>query len=227
MYDRVLIFFNFWSACHQQEISFLSWEPRQFHHSCILKRNHFVGKRSKRFIACSLRRQFIIITMNYHHFIILFLLFFEFDKIQAWTRNILTQTRKYKTSFMTTDYRAKSNEVSDFRISQHSRREWLIDIFKGSFMGSLTNIKKVLAAEMPASMSLCDPSISTLCHPPTNRIVHIIGTAHISTSSAALASQVVKEIRPNAVFIEVSRIDCKVILFSTRYCCSHQKNLFL
>mmetsp|Transcript_4810 Transcript_4810/g.9174 ORF Transcript_4810/g.9174 Transcript_4810/m.9174 type:complete len:512 (+) Transcript_4810:133-1668(+) len=51
--------------------------------------------------------------------------------------------------------------------------------------------------------SLCDPSVSSFRHPSNNRIVHILGTAHISSASAEVAGQLVRDIQPSAVFVEL------------------------
>lgn len=53
------------------------------------------------------------------------------------------------------------------------------------------------------SKSLCDPTVSIWKHPTTNRIVYIVGTAHISEISAELAGQLVRDTNPNAVFVEL------------------------
>ena len=50
---------------------------------------------------------------------------------------------------------------------------------------------------------LCDASVSTWKNSQNGRIVHLIGTAHISSSSAQLAGNVVREVRPDAVFVEL------------------------
>lgn len=54
---------------------------------------------------------------------------------------------------------------------------------------------------------LCDPSVSTWIRTydedSLGRTVHILGTAHISSSSAELAGRLVKELRPDVVFVEL------------------------
>ncbi|KAL7524921.1 hypothetical protein ACHAXR_000777, partial [Thalassiosira sp. AJA248-18] len=52
---------------------------------------------------------------------------------------------------------------------------------------------------------LCDPSVSTWVKTNDDkmRTVHILGTAHISSSSAELAGRMVKEVRPDVVFVEL------------------------
>eukprot|EP00978_Attheya_sp_CCMP212_P018818 scaffold51978_cov53-Attheya_sp.AAC.2 len=56
-----------------------------------------------------------------------------------------------------------------------------------------------------ASKYLCDPSVSSWKNKRSGRIVHLIGTAHISSDSALLAGNVVRETRPEAVFVELDR----------------------
>src|SRR5210317_283301 len=53
------------------------------------------------------------------------------------------------------------------------------------------------------SKTLCDPSVSTWTK--RDRTVHILGTAHISSSSAELAGKMVREIHPNVVFVELDK----------------------
>ncbi|KAL7428115.1 hypothetical protein ACHAXH_003256 [Discostella pseudostelligera] len=55
------------------------------------------------------------------------------------------------------------------------------------------------------SNTLCDPSVSTWVksYDDAMRTVHILGTAHISSSSAELAGKMVRELKPNVVFVEL------------------------
>ncbi len=53
------------------------------------------------------------------------------------------------------------------------------------------------------SKTLCDPSVSTWTK--RDRTVHILGTAHVSSSSAELAGKMVREIQPNVVFVELDK----------------------
>eukprot|EP00566_Odontella_aurita_P012833 CAMPEP_0113546886 /NCGR_PEP_ID=MMETSP0015_2-20120614/12052_1 /TAXON_ID=2838 /ORGANISM="Odontella" /LENGTH=475 /DNA_ID=CAMNT_0000447385 /DNA_START=67 /DNA_END=1494 /DNA_ORIENTATION=- /assembly_acc=CAM_ASM_000160 len=75
-----------------------------------------------------------------------------------------------------------------------------------SFRPGLASASEVPTKELSTSAaSLCDPSITTFRNPSTGRVVHILGTAHISTDSAQLAGRVVRDIRPDAVFVELDR----------------------
>lgn len=51
------------------------------------------------------------------------------------------------------------------------------------------------------SKTLCDPAVSTWVK--NDRTIHILGTAHISSASAELAGKMVREIKPNVVFVEL------------------------
>lgn len=53
------------------------------------------------------------------------------------------------------------------------------------------------------SKTLCDPSVSTWTK--RDRTVHILGTAHISSSSAELAGKMVRDLQPNVVFVELDK----------------------
>lgn len=78
----------------------------------------------------------------------------------------------------------------------------------GSAAAAGAMLEAPVTTELPkvsTAASLCDPSITTFRNPTTGRIVHILGTAHISTDSAQLAGRVVREVKPDAVFVELDR----------------------
>lgn len=50
---------------------------------------------------------------------------------------------------------------------------------------------------------LCDPSVSVFKHPNKQRTVYLLGTAHISSKSAEAAAQLVRDMKPKAVFVEL------------------------
>ena len=54
-----------------------------------------------------------------------------------------------------------------------------------------------------ASNILCDPSVSVFKHPNKQRTVYLLGTAHISSKSAEAAAQLVRDMKPKAVFVEL------------------------
>ena len=107
-------------------------------------------------------------------------------------------------------------QISATQLQHHSadRREWLADAARilvggGGILSlpSSSNAATLAVTEIKTEFptSLCDPSISTWKNPANNRVVHILGTAHISEASAELAGVLVKDVRPNAVFVELDR----------------------
>jgi pheromone shutdown protein TraB len=93
------------------------------------------------------------------------------------------------------------------------RRRWIRDmiIFGSSSItaarGASASTATAISSPSPSNTYISSPSI--LCNPTiesyrkgSNKI-HIIGTAHVSSASATLAGEVVKEIQPTAVFIEL------------------------
>ena len=53
------------------------------------------------------------------------------------------------------------------------------------------------------SKTLCDPAVSTFYNPNTMRTIHLLGTAHISEESAKLAGKIVRDVKPDVVFVEL------------------------
>lgn len=51
------------------------------------------------------------------------------------------------------------------------------------------------------SSAVCDPTVLSLSK--GSRVLHIVGTAHVSSESADLAGRVVREAKPDAVFVEL------------------------
>ena len=60
-----------------------------------------------------------------------------------------------------------------------------------------------IIAPSKSSNILCDPSVSIFKHPTKKRTVYLLGTAHISSKSADAASKLVRDMKPNAVFVEL------------------------
>lgn len=94
------------------------------------------------------------------------------------------------------------------------RRRWIRDmiIFGSSSIaaarGASASTVTAISSPSPGNTYITS-SPSILCNPTiesyrkgSNKI-HIIGTAHVSSASATLAGEVVKEIQPTAVFIEL------------------------
>ena len=103
----------------------------------------------------------------------------------------------------------KRNAVSQ---TQQSRRDW--------FRGVAVNTAAATLALLPAtatfaatttattappalvtSAAVCDPTVSVWKH--DNRIIYLLGTAHISETSADLAAQLVRDVAPTGVFVEL------------------------
>ena len=91
-----------------------------------------------------------------------------------------------------------------------TRREWATKSFVSASTLALISAPKTagattatLAPKTVVPSSVCDPSVSTFRNPTNNRIVHILGTAHISSASAEVAGQLVRDIKPSAVFVEL------------------------
>ncbi len=96
-----------------------------------------------------------------------------------------------------------------------SRREWAITSTSSAATAAFLSLRPQSAhAEMvaiPAILDetstpldiLCDPSVSIFKHPTKDRIVYLLGTAHISSKSADAAAQLVRDMKPKAVFVEL------------------------
>ena len=83
-------------------------------------------------------------------------------------------------------------------IKSASAASALIVTSKPRAAGASTDV----ATESPPSV-LCDPSVSTWRNPNNGRVVHLLGTAHISSASAEVAGRLVRDTKPSAVFVEL------------------------
>ncbi|CAB9526870.1 TraB family [Seminavis robusta] len=86
-----------------------------------------------------------------------------------------------------------------------SRRQWLSGIMTAAGMG-LTGVvtgssPSNAATPIAATASLCDPTVSVWER--NGRVIYLLGTAHISSSSAQLAGKLVQDTHPDAVFVEL------------------------
>ena len=102
-----------------------------------------------------------------------------------------------------------------------SRRDWLANAMTttvrtsagvGLFaIGTTTCAATAAAVATPAkaqskpvsTIHTCDASVSVWQQPITGRKVYLLGTAHISITSAELAGDVIDDVRPDAVFVEL------------------------
>jgi hypothetical protein len=86
-----------------------------------------------------------------------------------------------------------------------SRRQWLAGVTSAAIGGAascfVVPTAPADAVELVSSASVCDPGVSVW--KKDGRLVYILGTAHISSASADLAGNLVKEIHPNGVFVEL------------------------
>lgn len=90
-----------------------------------------------------------------------------------------------------------------------SRRRWLNTVansvvasFAGSACGMLSSPRTGLASSgLVTTRAVCDPAVSVW--KKNGRIVYLLGTAHISSNSAALAGQLVRDTAPSGVFVEL------------------------
>ena len=92
-----------------------------------------------------------------------------------------------------------------------SRRQWLrsaaastvsVAAAIATTSTTLVNPASSLAATPNTQLAaICDPSVSIW--QKDQRILYLLGTAHISEQSAALAGQLVQQVHPNAVFVEL------------------------
>ena len=66
---------------------------------------------------------------------------------------------------------------------------------------SSVSTTKTAATTVITSKAVCDPTVSVWNK--NGRVIYLLGTAHISSSSAALAGQLVRDTTPKGVFIEL------------------------
>lgn len=90
-----------------------------------------------------------------------------------------------------------------------SRRQWIQQLATGATTSlgwcSLWPAPSLAASTVGivSTEATCDPTVSVWRQPNANRLVYLLGTAHISQLSAQLAGQLVKDVHPGAVFIEL------------------------
>lgn len=64
--------------------------------------------------------------------------------------------------------------------------------------GAPDRLKKIVTSE-----AICDPTVSVWKKTDNNRLVFLLGTAHISQVSSELAGRLVRDVHPTAVFVEL------------------------
>eukprot|EP00547_Thalassionema_nitzschioides_P017947 CAMPEP_0194246660 /NCGR_PEP_ID=MMETSP0158-20130606/15374_1 /TAXON_ID=33649 /ORGANISM="Thalassionema nitzschioides, Strain L26-B" /LENGTH=396 /DNA_ID=CAMNT_0038982615 /DNA_START=37 /DNA_END=1224 /DNA_ORIENTATION=+ len=88
-----------------------------------------------------------------------------------------------------------------------SRRQWLSSVALTFTAAAIAPPALAATATAPivTSKSTCDVSVSVWNQPSNGRRVYILGTAHISSQSATLAGDLVHDVNPNAVFVELDK----------------------
>ncbi len=132
----------------------------------------------------------IVMFLNLHMLMLLF------DSLivsaLAWTQqqNFYPSMQSHSKKFRL--YSSYDNDLST------SRRQWLAAVASAVMsVGSLPTH----AADLIISDAVCDPGVSVWKR--DNRLVYILGTAHISSASAKLAGDLVKDVHPKGVFVEL------------------------
>jgi pheromone shutdown protein TraB len=85
---------------------------------------------------------------------------------------------------------------------QLSRRDWIMRTAWAHAGLVVGGPRQPVYATMPTRAAICDATVS-VWKQPNGRLVYLIGTAHISQVSADLAGQLVRDVRPDAVFVEL------------------------
>jgi hypothetical protein len=84
---------------------------------------------------------------------------------------------------------------------ESSRRQWLGNAAAIVGGSCIFPVLPVDAADVVKSTSVCDPSVSAWKR--NGRVVYLLGTAHVSSASAELAGNLVKDIHPAGIFVEL------------------------
>jgi TraB/PrgY/gumN family len=82
-----------------------------------------------------------------------------------------------------------------------SRRQWLNGVLGAAVSAHCIPLLPARAADLVTAKSVCDPTVSVWKR--NGRLIYLLGTAHISSSSAELAGSLVRDTHPNAVFVEL------------------------
>lgn len=104
------------------------------------------------------------------------------------------------------DFGEKDNGITRRAIFRSTAAMGVASLVKPTSARAATDV--VTKRSIPStvvSSTLCDPSVSTWVktYDDTMRTVHILGTAHISADSAALAGKIVRDVKPDVVFVEL------------------------
>jgi len=106
----------------------------------------------------------------------------------------------YDTQCSTPTMAMKNDDVSI------DRRDFMISGMLGGLgllWGSKPSRAEGPSAAVLQQISKCDPAVSHMIDPRTNKEVFLIGTAHISNISALLVQDTVRAVRPDVVMVEL------------------------
>lgn len=116
-------------------------------------------------------------------------------------------SRRTGTSAWITSIPAAWNRRVPTRLAaESSRRQWFSQV--GAAVVALSAPTAAQAAtstrpEKPVSPAVCDTAVTVWTNPENGRRVYILGTAHISSQSANVAGKLVRDVKPDAVFVEL------------------------
>jgi hypothetical protein len=125
---------------------------------------------------------------------------------RAWTS--ITTTKNQRTTKPTTLFQLKAAPDEEHN-QQPSRRTFFSNVAGNACAGWMAVATSTQlsapadAIDVVKTTSVCDPAVSVW--QKNGRLIYLLGTAHVSAVSAELAGQLVKDIHPNAVFVELDR----------------------
>lgn len=138
--------------------------------------------------------------MRARSFAILLLLLLSTDLALGWTRPALIQRSQAASCRAPSHLSAWSDDSS--HAGEQSRRQWLFSLASNAAAATLLpSIAGAAAPKLISSAATCDPTVSIFQR--GDRLLYLLGTAHISEVSANLAAQLVQDTHPNAVLIEL------------------------
>lgn len=88
-----------------------------------------------------------------------------------------------------------------FALENPSRRDLISSTIAAAGVSLMPLPSFAAKPKIKTSDAICDQAVSIL--QKKNRLIYVLGTAHISDISAQLASQLIKDVKPDAVFIEL------------------------
>jgi hypothetical protein len=120
----------------------------------------------------------------------------------AWTVPSSYKTRNHRNSRHSTTLLASSS-APDATPEMSSRRQWITNIASATVGAGFIPLlpANAEAADIVTSAAVCDPSVSVWSR--DGRLIYLLGTAHVSAASAELAGNLVKDILPKAIFVEL------------------------